>query len=172
MTPYITIEQADELSARVADIAAWSAATDEQKLAALLQASDEIDTLQLAGVPYGDWLAGRTGSQERAFPRFVPDEPFDWPLPRISAGGIVRDLDEDGEAIVPARVKLACLLQAMAIIREPGRLARLEDQAQNVAGQSAAGVSETYDLSRPQQVLCLQAMAQMRPYILRSGRIV
>jgi hypothetical protein len=45
---YIEVEDAEEIAARVVDSAAWTAATDDQQTAALIQASDEIDTL-LAG---------------------------------------------------------------------------------------------------------------------------
>ena len=41
-----------------------------------------------------------------------------------------------------------------------------------VVSQSAGGFSETYDPARPAQLICLEAMNLLRPYLLTSGRVV
>jgi hypothetical protein len=168
---YITTERAEELAARIADVAVWSAAGEAVQEAALLQASDEIDTLSFAGMPYGDWTSGVAGAQARAFPRFVPDDAAQWPPPKRSASGRTWDWDDEaGEAVVPEVVELAVFLQALAILR--GGRERLRDQQSGVASQSAGGVSESYDTGRRPQIVCLEAMALLNRYLLKSGRVI
>lgn len=177
-TGYITVEEAADLSLRVADIAAWSAASDGQRLAAIVQASDEIDTLVYAGYPYGDWLAGIKGMQLRSFPRILPDDgsmrmAYGRNVP-AAAGNLldctIFDADPSGNPIIPWRVKVATFYQALSILRDPQRLARLRDQHDGIAGQSAGGASETYTGGRV-QILCLEAQRQMQPYLHKSGNI-
>ncbi|MCE5280211.1 MAG: DnaT-like ssDNA-binding protein [Planctomycetaceae bacterium] len=161
---YVTLDEADTFLLRVADITAWTAADDGTKARALLQASDELDTLTLAGQKYDS-------DQARAFPRVCYDEPASWPDGKSLAYASVWDLI-DGVAVVPEAVKLAAVLQAMSILRDPQRAQRLRDRADGVASQSAGGYAESYDAGKLPQLVCLEARAHMRPYLLKGGRIV
>jgi hypothetical protein len=161
---YISLDQADEYTLRVADITAWTAADDDAKSRALVQASDEIDTLLFAGRPYD-------ADQARQFPRFVADGASEWPAGKLAESGVVWDLDDDGVAIVPEAVKRATFAQALTILRDPQRAARMRDQHDNVVSQSAGGASESYSGGRP-RLVCLNAIDLLRPYLLKSGRIV
>ena len=168
---YLTVQEAEEFSLRVADLAAWSAADDDAKGRALIQASDELDTLLYEGLPYGDWLRGVRGAQARAFPRFVPYEPSQWMIGKQAVQGETWDLDSGRNPIVPEKVKLAAFLQALSILRDPARAARLREQYDGVASQSAGGQSEAYQGNAP-QIVCLEAARLLQPYVLKSGRVV
>jgi hypothetical protein len=181
---YITIDEAEQLALRIADVSAWTAAAavDGLQGRALAQATDLIDALQFPGLPYGDWESGVDGTQVRQFPRFVPDAPsrtlamwrdYRRDLPAsILWRGQVWDEDADGNAIVPVRVKSATFMQALAILRDPQRAERARDRADGIAGQSAGGFSESYDVGRPPQIVCLEAMRLLNPYLLKTGRIL
>lgn len=169
---YCDLVEAEAFALRVADMAAWTAADEDGRGRALLQASDEIDTLAFAGVPHGDWLAGRDGAQARAFPRFVADEPAAWPAGKRVETGAVWDTDAAGAAVVPERVKFATFLQALTILRDPARVARLRDRFDGVASQAAGGFSEAYDPARPVSLVCLEARRLLARYALRGGRVV
>lgn len=162
---YIAVEDADELAARVVDSAAWTHASAERRAAALIQASDEIDSLRYAGRKYA-------ADQARQFPRFCPDDPGEWPAGKRIESGQTWDLDEDGSAIVPPAVEMAVLLQAVSILADPQRAARLADRHDGIVGQSAGGVSESYSATAGVRTVCLAAMRWLRPYLLSGGRIV
>jgi hypothetical protein len=168
---YITLTEAAEFSLRVADVAAYEAASDDLKGRALVQASDEIDQARYEGLPYDDWRLGRVGAQLRAFPRVLIDDPSQWPIGKdlVSVGYF--DQDAQGEVVVPPRVKFATFLQAMEILNYPDRKARLRDRSQGVTGQSAGNVSESYDPNAPVRLICMEAMLQLAPFLKKSGRI-
>jgi len=162
---YITVTEAtDEYAVRVADAAAWAAASAAQQAAALLQASDEIDTLRFAGEPYD-------ADQDRAFPRIVYDPPSQWPEGKATRSYTVWDLDDDDEAIVPLAVEFAVFLQALSLLAEPSRRERLRDRHQGITVQSAAGFFETYQQGKAVSPVCFEALQQLRPYLLKSGRM-
>ena len=61
---YVQVDAATTwLSAHLVTIAAWTAATSAQHAAALIEASDNIDSLPLKGCKYADDI-----TQARAFP--------------------------------------------------------------------------------------------------------
>lgn len=169
---YISLDEADTYALGVADVSAWTAATDASKARALVQASDEIDAVRWAGLPYGDARDGYVGAQSRAFPRFVPDDPAEWPAGKIAETGTVWSVDGDGEVVVPEPVKLACFYQALAILRDPQRLARRRDRHDGIAGQSAGGASESYDTAAPIAMLCMEADRLLRKFRFKGGRVV
>lgn len=164
---YLTDAEAEEIAARLADASAWSSSTAEARAAALIQASDEIDTLRFAGRKYDP-------DQARQFPRLIERDPATWPA-STRAGSVnadVWDVDDDGSAVVPDLVKVAAFLQARHILASPRRMSRLEDQAAGVASQSAGGFSETYR-PRPDaaaHLVCLQARKALGAYLLKGGR--
>jgi hypothetical protein len=172
MDPYVTVEDAEDYLAAITYIDAWDAADAATQLRALLQASDQIDALPLAGMPYADWLVGQRNQQERAFPRIALDDPAEWPAPRRSASGTLWDQDADGDAVVPERVKRACVLQALMLLARPDRLARIQDQADGMTYQAAGGSTEMYDAAKAVRVVCAEAMLLLRPYLLKSGNII
>lgn len=172
---YLQPDDATALAAGVVDGSVWTAIADDADLqaAALIQASDEIDTLRFAGSRYDDFMSGVPGSQARAFPRYLPDEPAMWPAGKQCISGLTWDWDADtNAAVVPAVVKKACLLQAISILRDLHRRGRLRDRHDGVVAQGAGGVSESYDPAKPPQVVCFEAMAMLKPYLLKSGRMI
>lgn len=169
---YVSVDEVDELLPHIADTSAWSAATENQQTAALMQASDEIDSLNFAGIPYGDYASGVIGTQTRAFPRFVADDPSQWLAGKATVTGRIVDMDADGDPVIPDQVKLVVLWQALTILANPTRPARLADQHDGVTGQSAGGISESYDAARRPILVCLQAMRLLERYLLKTGRIL
>jgi len=163
-TGYTSLVEAEEFSLRVADITAWTDATTDAQSRALTQASDEIDTLRYAGRKYEE-------DQDRAFPRFIADDPSEWPSGKANPSGKTVDLDDDDEPVAPEPVKFACFLQALDLLKNPCRQNRQEDRHDGVTAQSAAGVSESYDTSLAARVVCLKAHNILTPYLLKGGRI-
>lgn len=188
---YVSMVEADDLLARVADITAWTAATEQRRAAALMQASDEIDSQKYDGYKYLYF-------QVREFPRVNIADACDWNnfvremtqgkdgsalaifLPDYGhrfgygfGGNIVWEIDrQSGAVIIPPRVKMATLHQALTLLRDPQRINRLRDQADNVASQSAAGFSESYDTSKKVNLLCFEARELLRPYFFKTGTVI
>jgi hypothetical protein len=133
MAPYIESEEAETwLSGHVVFILEWTAASDDQRAAALEEASDHIDDLSLKGYRYSD-------SQAREFPR-IPDKviqvtPYDSEID-FQGGGI--DYSE-----VPQAILDACCLEALEILKQ-GNSVRRENQEQGVQAQKISDSSETY----------------------------
>src|SRR5215204_3917408 len=120
---YLEVAEADELASTFPGLAAWTAATQAAKGAALNQASADVD----GAMPY----QGRAyeESQSRQFPRVAYESaslaPGDAATATAGAapGRVVWDWDfATNQAVVPLDVKLAVLHQADAILagtREP-----------------------------------------------------
>ena len=104
---YLDAASADTLAASRPTNAAWAAATDAQKLAALEEATRRIDSMILRGTKYDS-------DQALEFPRIID-------------GVTVGNADQDAE--VPTQVLWACLEEAMAIIAAgSGSLKDLQEQ--------------------------------------------
>lgn len=163
---YLTAAECDVFALRVADITAWSNATTAERARAVNQATDQIDSLRLAGQKYD-------AGQARQFPRFAPHDIAQWPPGKTRPSGDIWDYDEyDGLAVVPTEVRLACFYQALSILRDGStRDERLRDKHDGVAAQSAGGVSESYAPGES-EILCLEAARLVRKYTIRSARIV
>ena len=104
-----TTEDADAIFAKRLGTADWTAASSANKVAALQQATSVIDALTYAGVT-------QSSSQARQFPRkYLVDfcEPSPW------SSLIVLDLYGyyQESTAVPAKVTLACALEALALIQ-------------------------------------------------------
>ena len=105
---FTTVEDANAILAKRLGTAAWTAATSATKIAALQQATSVIDALDYDGVTQSE-------AQERQFPRkYLVDrtEHSPWLI------NLVLDIygywQESTD--VPAKVYLACALEALAII--------------------------------------------------------
>ena len=104
---YLDAASADTLAASRHTDTAWAAATAVQKLAALEEATRNIDGLILRGDKYD------------------PDQALEFP--RIIDGVVVGNSDQDAE--VPDQVKWASLEEAIAILAAgPGSLKDLQEQ--------------------------------------------
>jgi hypothetical protein len=187
---YLSVEDAADFVDRVLDVSAWTSATAGQKAAALLEASDQVDSQRFGGqkIAY---------DQAREFPRIYVDASR--PGSRVNmlsdaedpAGAYVRDYGRqilgmtggywDGEVwdwsaanapCVPDRVKMAVFVQALSLLADASRQARLQDIADGVSGQSAGGISESYREGAKGRVLCEAARRQLDKYLLRTGRIL
>ena len=155
---YITVAEADAYAAAELDHAVWDALTDDQKTAALIQATDEIDAVRWQGRIY-------ESDQERAFPRVVDELPG---ADGMTGGEAVVFDDDANDVAVPDAVLKAAYLQA-ASIAEGARAGRSDDRHDGVASESAAGVSESYT-GKP-KVLCRRAHLLLKKWYLRSARL-
>jgi len=130
---YIQVAAANTwLTAHLVDIAAWSNNTGKQA-AALIEASDHIDSLYLKGYRYTD-----KETQPREFPR-IPDRaaqiiPYDSEINFQS----IEDYSE-----VPQEVLDACCLEALELLRRMNTQ-RLEMQQQGVTSMRMGDTSFSY----------------------------
>ena len=159
MTSYLTYAAADAIAATIPPLAAYAAASSANKDLALMQASLDVDhAMRYQGRKHLD-------TQEHQFPR-IHGDPDDMP----AAGAEIWDWDSaTNTAIVPPYVKLAVLHQADSIL-DGAREARLKDQHDNVSGQSADGLSETYGGKASR--LCARAYEIMKEYQLGSRSLI
>lgn len=167
---YASVAGADALAEQVPGLAAWGAASEAQKLAALRQATKDID----AAGPYQGRKYDPT--QTLAFPRLAYGElsVASYPLAVTSGlaggGAVVWDWDaSENAAVVPQDVLLATLYQADSILAGD-REERLDARHDGVASQSADGLSESFAGEAP--VLCRRAHRLMEQYRLRSGELL
>ena len=174
---YLIADEADDIAASLPAtvLASYLAASVSQKNAALELASADLDTamryqgrkydpeqaLEFPRVAYETPVASRYGS---AIATSVPDTIWDW------------DADAD-EAVVPAAVKMACLLQAESILS--GNLERIyEAMASGLASQSVGGMSESYRTPAELEAMGLtaglnpRAAKIMDQYALRQGKLL
>ncbi|MCK9569608.1 hypothetical protein M0R72_11765 [Candidatus Pacearchaeota archaeon] len=142
------------LAAHVAFIAAWTAATADQKSAALVEASDNIDVLPLKGCKYADDI-----SQLRAFPRY-PDRAGQ------AIGGDETNFQSDIDySAVPQEVLDACCLEALEILKQ-GASGRKDLREQGVKQYSIGGkLSETFDEAPVPKLLSRKARDKLRFWI-------
>ena len=161
---YLTVAAAAGLAAQLPPLAAWAAADDAARAAALAMASSRLD-----------------GSRRYQGRRVDPDQPLEFPRfvgpPRgqvIYAGGVWQYDTAVDAPTVPHQVELACLLEADSILAG-SRAVRLEAQHDGLASQSVGGMSESY---RPPvgpggvPLLGLEADRLMDRYRLRTGRVL
>lgn len=147
MAIYGTLAEADTYLAGRADTERWLTLSVDEKERNLQTATLEIDSHQLAGAKY-------VSTQELEFPR--DDSP--------AVAGVVE---------VPTAIERACYEQA-AFAGTPEwkmRRQRMEAVDMGVGSVSVEGVSESY-VGRRISPLCARAMAMVRPYLLRIGKVV
>lgn len=140
---YISVADATAwLTAHLVSITAWTAATADQQAAALIEASDNIDSLPMKGCKYADDI-----TQARAFPRY-PDR-----AGQSIGAGETNFQGETDYSEVPQEVKDACCLEALELLRQ-GASGRKELREQGVKSYSIAGkLSETFvDASIPRLI--------------------
>ena len=177
---YLTVAESHELGLVIpgSAMAALLTKNDSELAALLLAASWDIDhAMPYQGVRYA-------ADQVRQFPRYqrayglsqphVLNSPTAQLVPPPGAG--VWDWDDDANAaIVPERVKLACLHQAASLLDETFR-GRLEAIRSGLASQSIGSLSETYlkpaDIPGGLSGLCDQAQRLMDYYRARSGGLL
>ena len=139
------------LSAHVAFLTAWTNATADQKAAALVEASDSIDSLPLKGCKYADDV-----SQLRAFPRY-PDRAGQ------AIGGDETNFQSDIDySAVPQEVLDACCLEALEILKR-GASGRKELREQGVKSFSIGGkLQETFEDAPVPKLLSRKARDKLR----------
>lgn len=173
---YLTVAAADELAAQVS-VPLYSAASEQDKLAALILATARIDSIRWQGAKYDV-------EQPLQFPRIV-----DGPAVRIgnAAGygvygyptfgpGTVWDWDSaTNQPIVPQVVKLACLYEANDILDGRRDEVRKAIDA-GITGESAGGMSTQYRAAFAGQAspdaLCTEAAGLLRRFKLKTGRLL
>ena len=153
---YISVAAATTwFTAHVIFPAAWTAATADQKAAALVEASDSIDALPLKGCKYAD-----DQSQARAFPR-IPDRAAQI-TPCDSETNFQSDQDYSE---VPQEVLDACCLEALEILKQ-GASGRKELREQGVKSFSLGGkLSETFEDVPVPKLLSRKARDKLRFWI-------
>ena len=168
---YLDVTDADALAATVPALAAWSAATTDQKTRALRQATSDVD----AAMAY----QGRRYAADQAleFPRVAADgssSPSAACCPPAD-GSTVWDWDPTAAAaVVPRDVRLAVLYQADSVLageREP----RIAAQHDGVVYDLTGTLAESYKQTTGPGVrtgLARRAYTLMRKYRLRGGRLL
>ena len=168
MTPYLTRAEATSIiSARLTAAdpmrLAWQSATDADKDAALIMASDDLDAVSWAGRRALHDTAGSAG-QYRQWPRVlgVPGAGRAGDLSGVVSGGATAYYEAYDAAIygvaswsvlgVPFGVRVGCAIQAAWRIQraqgvDPTQHV-LDAAARGVQSQSLSGGSESYDLFR------------------------
>jgi hypothetical protein len=132
----------------------WTAATSAQQAAALIEASDSIDSLPLKGCKYADDI-----TQPRAFPR--------WPdLAGQAVGGDETDFQSEiAYSTVPQEVLDACCLEALEILKQ-GSSGRMTLREQGVKSFSIGGkLQETFIDQAPPKILSKKARAKLSHWI-------
>lgn len=179
---YLTWWRADRLAAQMDadEVASYLAATRDQKRRDLKKGTADIDGQKWQGSKYDP-------TQANEFPR-VANPSFSPPFPIANSAGIynnpnwstypgisdsIWDVDANGVAIVPQRVKLATLYQANAT--RAGRSSRLEAQHDGLQSQGVGSLSEAYvgtaaGAAAPK--LCNEAWELLKRYELRSGAML
>lgn len=159
---YLDVAEADDLAARLPALSAYRAASADDRAAALVQATADIDSaMPYQGRPYA-------AGQRLAFPRW--NDPA---ADRAGVGTVWAFDDETATAVVPDDVKQATLHQADAILAGT-REARLSAQHDGVVYELTGGVAESYKATPGPGVptgLCRRAWVLMRRYRLSSGRL-
>lgn len=129
-------------------LAAIVAAAAELRTAAAEMASVRVDgAMRYQGERY-------ESDQEREFPRWANDR--------------LVDADADGNAIVPANVLLAALLETDSILAAD-RVERQSARHDGVTSQGADGLQESY--GGEERDLCRDAWRLMERYLLTTGSI-
>lgn len=149
-TSYVDVATASAYLADHIDGAAWTAASEEQKAAALVSATRAIDRLPLRGAPVD-------ADQHLAFPR----------RERTGYGWSV-------QSAVPQAVLDATCEEALALL-DGERRQRQQLQAEGVASFSLGSLSESYRAgatgSASDGVVSQAARQLLRPYIARTFRL-
>ena len=152
---YVSVADATAwLTAHLVSTAAWTASTADQKAAALVEASDNIDALPLKGCKYADDI-----NQARAFPR-IPDR----------AGQTIGTDETNFQSeldysTVPQEVKDACCLEALELLKQ-GSSGRKELREQGVKSYSIGGkLSETFVDAPIPKLLSRKARDKLRYWL-------
>lgn len=142
------------LTAHLVTITAWTAATADQKAAALIEASDNIDSLPLKGCKYADDI-----TQLRAFPR-IPDRASQ--TIGIDETNFQSGLDY---STVPQEVEDACCLEALELLKQ-GASGRRGMREQGVKSYSIAGkLSETFEDASIPRLISRKARDKLRYWL-------
>ena len=170
-TVYLTVAEADALSASVLALVQWPAATAAEKAAAIDAATKTIDAaLRYQGRKY-----------DLAQSLQVPRVAYDGGAPPGAAGAeLVWDWDAvAGAAVIPTAVRHACLIEADEVLQDvkgkSQRWRRLDEQHQGVTFDLTGPAAEAYRKGTApagRSGLSRRAYDLLAPYRLVSGRMV
>jgi hypothetical protein len=165
-TVYLTVSEADALAPSLLALLQWSASTSDEKTAALAAATRLIDAaLRYQGRKYDP-------AQALQFPRVAADD------------GAVAESVWDWDpatyaAVIPAAVKIACLIEADEILQDvkgkSQRWRRLDEQHQGVTFDLTGAAAEAYRKGvapAGRSGLSRRAYELLAPYRLMSGRVI
>ena len=142
------------LAAHIVYPTAWTAATADQKAAALIEASDNIDSLPLKGCKYED-----DQTQSRAFPR-IPDR-----AGQTIGTDETNFQSEIDYSEVPQEVEDACCLEALELLKQ-GASGRRGMREQGVKSYSIAGkLSETFEDASVPRLMSRKARDKLRYWL-------
>ena len=172
---YLDVPGARTLGATLPQLTALLAKTNDELAVLLLAASLDLDAaMPYQGVRY-------EADQAREFPRYQRAvDRTQIHTPSETLGGAVGIWDWDdpsGAAVVPDRVKIACLYQAASLL-DPSFQRRLDAIRGGLASQSIGSMSESY--LKPTDLpgglsgggLCDRAQRYMNKYRLRSAPLL
>jgi hypothetical protein len=173
-TTYLTVAEGDALIATTLGLLQYPAATASDRGAALDAATRLIDSaLRYQGRKYDP-------GQVLQFPRvaYGDGRPIASGLVPGGAAELVWDWDAStATAVIPAAVKLACLLEADEILQDvvgkSQRWRRLDEQHQGVTFDMTGSAAEAYRKGVPaagRSGLSRRAYELLAPYRLVSGR--
>jgi hypothetical protein len=169
---YLSLADAKALAANLpaAQIAAWVAASDDQRTAALAAATADVDGGRYQGRRFDP-------TQALEFPRVAysersPGSYLGVGVAVVGPNDVVWDWDPATQtALVPDAVKRATLYQADSIL-SGSRNGRLDAIHDGLASQSLGGGSESYVQGRPPATLCRPAAQLLARYRLQAGRLL
>ena len=175
-TSYLTVAEGDALIASTLALLAYPPATALDRGAALDAATRLIDSaLRYQGRKYDP-------AQVLQFPRVAYDAGHADAYALVPGGPaeLVWDWDAStSAAVIPAAVKLACLLEADEILQDVSgksqRWRRLDEQHQGVTFDMTGSAAEAYRKGVPaagRSGLCRRAYELLAPYRLMSGRAI
>lgn len=182
LSRYCTLDEATTIAASLVTIPAWLAANSLQQFAALAQATQDIDQ----AIRYQGRRYAPEPDQVLEFPRVAYEHggafsanafPFDSTACLSSSGDTIWDWDSvDKVAVVPQRVKIACVLQADCVL-DGTRMRALDQIGLGLKSQTTGGMSESYgDITAAGgpvgSALCRRAYQIMQAYQLCSGKLL
>lgn len=150
---YITLATAETILAQYLAMftSGWTAATDDNKAKALIQATRDIDTLNLKGVKYSNYLYGDASYQ-----------PLHFPIRKEALGDTLT---------IPPEVQRATVLQAAYLLRSgTAKVATSDIMASGIKSQGIGHYSNTIS-NQSFSIVCPEARAELKDYLVHGARL-
>lgn len=158
MAAYATLQEADTYFETRLFGQSWANAASQDRTAALLRATQDMDRLNFAGMKHAAWVVAQTTCDQDTILEASATQPLQFP----------RGSDEE----VPDDIKTACYEIAFNLL--DGKDSELEYEDLPTVSQGYSSVRRTYNRSFTQEhlqhgIVSLLAWRLIKPY-LRDGR--